>query len=256
MRSVRNGIVGCVCLLLCAVAYGASEGVILKSYWPHQRKPFGLYDKAAAQRGFLVFSQVCGTCHSLNFFSFRSLASIGFSASQIKELASSWEVEDGPDEEGEMFSRPARPSDIFPSPYANEKAARAANNGAFPPDLSLRVKSHGEDMLYSLLLGYLDPPPPEVKLSAGQFYNTALGAALSMPPPLTEDIADYSFLEEETPPKATIEQMAKDVVSFLAWVSEPHRDARHRLGFKVLAFLLVLTFLVYRLYKRIWSRVV
>tara|TARA_Y100000590_G_scaffold370887_1_gene433006 strand:+ start:105 stop:887 length:783 start_codon:yes stop_codon:yes gene_type:complete len=216
---------------------------------------FGKFDRASLQRGYQVYTEVCAACHSIKYLNYRNLAEPGgpeFSEEQAKIIASQFEVEDGPNSEGDMFTRPARLSDKFVSPYPNEQAATAANGGAYPPDMSVLVKARkgGADYIYSLLLGY-DDPPPSMTLDDGVYYNTYMsGNKIKMAKPLSENIVEYS---DGT--SATEEQMAKDVVTFLAWAAEPHLEARHKMGFKAILYLIIITTLVYLSMRKIWSRV-
>jgi ubiquinol-cytochrome c reductase cytochrome c1 subunit len=213
------------------------------------KKPNGTFDRAALQRGFQVYKQVCSACHSIKYLSFRHLKALGLTDAEIKVLASQYQIKDGPNDAGDMFERPGRPSDFFPGPYANDKQARAANNGAFPPDQSLIVKAreHGSDYLYALLTGFKENP--NFKLSPGQHYNEYFpGHAISMAAPLSEGLVTYN---DGT--KATVEQMAHDVTTFLSWASEPEIEQRKRLGFKVLMYLLLMTGLFYVTMRRIWK---
>lgn len=221
---------------------------------PHQHwhfdGHFGTFDRGALQRGLKVYREVCAACHSMKRIAFRNLEALGYDENQIKAIANEYTVIDGPDEEGEMFERPARPSDRFPSPYPNENAARAANNNALPHDLSLIVKAraHGADYIYALLTGYTEPPA-DVNLLQGQYYNKYMpGHVIAMAPPLSDDIVAY---EDETP--QTVSQYAKDVTEFLAWASEPELEERKRTGVKVMIFLLVFTGLMYGIKKKIWA---
>ena len=186
----------------------------------------------------------------LSITNFRNLVEIGYSEDQAKAYAAQFEVAAGPDEEGEVGVRPARLSDGFVSPFANENQARASNNGALPPDLSLIVKARegGEDYLHALLTGYRDPPE-DVELSEGMEYNPFFrGHQIAMPAPLSEDAVEY---QDGTP--GTVEQMARDVVQFLAWASEPTMEARKRMGVKVMLFLFALTALLYGVKRKVWS---
>jgi len=214
---------------------------------------FGTFDRGALQRGYQVYSEVCSGCHSMNLLGFRNLSEIGFSDEQIEEIAANFEAEDGPNDEGDMFMRPARASDPFPSPFANEQAARFANNGAYPPDLSLITKARlsGPDYVYALLTGYREEPPEGVQLMPGMYYNDYFpGHQIAMAPPLSDDLVEY---EDGT--DATLPQMAADVVTFLSWSAEPELEERKRLGIKVLLFLIALTALLYALKRKIWSDV-
>ncbi|CAK0743507.1 ubiquinol-cytochrome c reductase cytochrome c1 subunit [Azospirillaceae bacterium] len=213
---------------------------------------FGPIDKAAAQRGFEVYKQVCSNCHSLSLLSIRHLAGIGYDEAKIKEIAASYVVKDGPNDQGEMFDRPGLPSDRFPKPFPNTKAAAAANNGALPPDLSLIAKARhdGEHYIYALLTGFSDAPA-DFKLTDGMFYNPYFpGHQIKMPPPLSEGAVTY---EDKT--KATVEQMAHDVSTFLTYAAEPMLDARRQLGMKVLMFFVVFGILMYATKRHLWRNV-
>jgi ubiquinol-cytochrome c reductase cytochrome c1 subunit len=215
---------------------------------------FGTYERAALQRGFQVYSQVCSACHAVKLMHFRNLSDIGFDRDKVKQVAAAVDVTDGPNDQGEMFQRPGRPSDRFKSPFANEQAARAANNGALPPDLSLITKSRvgGADYLYAILTGYRDAPA-DVQMRQGLHFNEYFSAGnrqIAMPPPLQEDGVQY---EDGT--KATVEQMAADVATFLAWAAEPELEVRKRLGVKVILFLFLLTGLLYAVKISVWKDV-
>ena len=212
---------------------------------------FGTFDRASAQRGLQVYIEVCAGCHSLNQIAYRHLTGIGLDEEQIKAIASQVEVEDGPNDEGEMFARPGRPADRFTAPFPNEQAARASNNGAMPPDLSLMIKARkgGGDYVFGLLTGYEEEAPEGVTLMEGMNYNKYFpGHQIAMAPPLAEDAVEYA---DGT--KATLEQLAKDVTSFLAWTAEPEMEARKHLGIIVLLVLLVLTGMLYAVKRAIWS---
>jgi len=191
----------------------ANEGVELPKMEWHQSGPFGTFDRAQLQRGFQVYKQVCAACHSMKQLSYRNLSALGYDEGQIKAIAAEVMVTDGPNDQGEMFERAGRPSDKFKSPFANEQAARAANGGAYPKDLSLMVKArHGrEDYVHALLTGYVTPPE-EVKVPEGMYYNKYFeGHLIGMPPPLQEGVVAYA--DGTT---ASVDQMAKDVATFLA----------------------------------------
>ena len=215
----------------------------------------GTFDRASLQRGYQVYNEVCASCHSMRLLSYRNLGEKGgpeFSVEQVKAIAANFEVEDGPNEEGEMFTRPARPSDRFVSPYPNIKAAAAANGGAYPPDMSVLVKSRkgGADYIYSVLMGYEDPPG-DMKLDEGVYYNKYMeGKKIKMSNPLSEGIVTYA---DGT--NATEAQMAKDVTTFLTWAAEPTLEERHKMGVRVMIFLIIFTILVFLSMKRLWSRV-
>ncbi len=213
---------------------------------------FGTYDKASMQRGFQVYQEVCAGCHSLNFIYYRNLADLGYSEEQIKAFAAEAEVQDGPDAEGEMFMRPARPYDRMVKPFPNDNAARASNDGALPPDLSLMVEARigGPDYFYALMTGYSDPPDG-VEVMEGMNYNKYFsGNQIAMPPPLSDEGVEYS---DGT--KATVEQQAKDLTVFLAWASEPNMEERKSMGMKVVIFLIVFTGMLIAVKKKIWADV-
>ena len=213
---------------------------------------FGSYDRASAQRGFQVYKNVCSACHSLNYVYYRHLTGIGLTAPQIKAIASTVEVTDGPNDNGEMFKRKGLPKDKFVAPFANEKAARAANNGAYPPDLSLIAKARhgGADYLYAIITGYTKAPA-DMKMAGGMSYNKYFpGNQIAMIPPLSAGVVEYT---DGT--KATPAQMAKDVTTFLAWTASPEMEHRKRLGIKVLLFLLVLTGMLLALKRQVWVNV-
>ena len=213
---------------------------------------FGTFDRGAAQRGLQVYRQVCQACHSLRLIAFRNLEGLGFNEEQIKQIAASYEVTDGPNDEGQMFQRPGRASDRFPPPFPNEKAARAANNGAYPPDLSLIVKARdgGADYLHAILTGYKEPPQGMVMQQGMQYNEYFPGHQIAMPPPLNEGQVEYP-----APMKSTVPQMSRDVATFLAWAAEPEMEVRKRTGVKVILFLLVLTGMLYAVKRKIWADV-
>lgn len=214
--------------------------------------PFGTYDKAALQRGYKVYSEVCAACHAMKRVHFRNLEDLGYNEGQIKNIASNYTVMDGPDSEGEMFERPARLSDPFPSPYPNKEAAKAAN-GAYPPDLSLitKARAHGADYIHALLTGYDDAAHHGMTLSEGQYWNKYMsGHIIAMAPPLSDGQIAY---EDGSP--QTLDQYSKDVSHFLTWAAEPEMEHRKRLGIQVLLFLLVFTGIMYGVKKKIWSDV-
>ncbi len=231
--------------------------------------PFGHWDIGQLQRGLKIYTEVCAACHSMQLLSYRNLTDLGYSEDQVKAYAAEYEVTDGPNEEGEMFDRPARPSDRFVSPFANEKAARASNNGAFPPDMTLLAKArapergfptfifdiftayaeNGPDYLYSLLTGYQDAPAG-TKLEEGTHYNPYFigGKALAMANPLSDELVSY---DDGTP--ETVDQYAKDISAFLMWTAEPTLVSRKAMGFKVMAFLFLFAGLLFYTKKKVWS---
>ena len=215
----------------------------------------GTFDRASLQRGFQVYKEVCSSCHSMQYLSYRNLGEPGgpeFTEAEVKAIAASFEVTDGPDNQGEMFTRPGRPSDTFVSPHPNKEAAAAANGGAYPPDMSVLVKARkgGANYIYSVLVGY-EEPPPDVKLDQGVYYNKyMIGNKIKMPNNLEDGLVEYADGTE-----STVDQMAKDVTTFLAWAAEPELEERHRTGVKVIIYLVLLTILVYLSMKKIWSRI-
>jgi Cytochrome c1 len=211
--------------------------------------PFGAFDRAALQRGFQVYKEVCAGCHSVKHLRYEKLQALGFSKAEIKAIAASAEVPGPLNDDGEPTTKPAEPADYFARPYPNEKAARAANNGAYPVDLSLitKARKYGADYVVALLTGFAQAPK-NFHLMPGMYYNPYFeGHQIAMAPPLAEGLVTYS---DGTP--ATVEQMAHDVVTFLAWVSEPELEERKRLGIKVLIFLSFFTLLLFILMRRTW----
>ena len=234
--------------------FAAEKVDYLKTDWSFKGL-FGKFDRAALQRGYQVYTEVCASCHSMKYLSYRNLSEEGgpeFSEAAAKAIAASFEVIDGPNADGEMFTRPGKLSDKFVMPYDNVKAAQAANGGAYPPDMSVLVKARGGgvDYIYSLLQGYEDPPSG-VTLDDGVYYNKYMyGNKIRMAAPLSDGIVEYG---DGT--NASVEQMSKDVTTFLMWAAEPHLEARHQMGFKAIVYLIILTILVYFSMKKIWSRV-
>jgi ubiquinol-cytochrome c reductase cytochrome c1 subunit len=220
--------------------------------------PFGTYDRGALQRGFQVYKEVCSACHSLNLVAFHDLTGLGFSEAQAKAIAAGYKIPAEPNDKGETFdergnrlTRPGVLADHIPPPFANEQAARANNSGALPPDLSLIVKARpgGADYVYSLITGFHQKPPLGFAVPDGKYYNPYFsGRNISMPPPLSKGAVTFS---DDTP--ATVGNEAKAVVTFLAWASEPNLEQRHRLGFQVMAFLVLLSGLLFLTYRRIWK---
>lgn len=214
---------------------------------------FGSFDKASAQRGLQIYKEVCSSCHSLNRVAYRNLTELGFSEDEVKQIASEALVTDGPNDEGEMFERAGLPSDKFVAPYANENAARAANGGAYPPDLSLIVKARhdGANYVYSLLTGFVDAPE-EFNMNEGKYYNPYFeGRQISMPAPITDD----GQIEYKDGTYATKEQMAIDVVNFLQWAAEPETEHRKKMGVRTMIFLGILLVILILAKKAIWKSV-
>jgi cytochrome c1 len=254
MRGLLAALGVAFALSLAAVPVFAAEEAEepLERDWPHIGL-FGTYDRAALQRGYRVYKDVCSACHSLKYISFRNLIEIGFTEAEAKAVASEFSFEAGPSEEtGEMFDRAGLLSDTFPRPYANDAEARLSNNGALPPDLSLMAKARedGTNYVFSLLVGY-EEAPDDFDLTDGMNYNHYFaGLQIAMPQPLFEDMVEY---RDGTP--ATVEQMAADVTQFLAWTAEPSLEPRHRMGFQVMVFLILLTILLYFVKRKVWADV-
>ncbi|QKC82327.1 cytochrome c1 [Mesorhizobium sp. NZP2077] len=237
--------------------------------------PFGTYDKGQLQRGLKVYKEVCSACHSMNMVAFRTLegpTGLGYSDAQIKSLAATYTIHDGPNDAGEMFDRPGKPSDYFPAPFANVEAAAAANGGAAPPDMSLLAKARGvergfpqfvfdiftqydaggPDYIHSLLTGYDQTPPAGMVIPEGTHYNPYFmsGVSLKMPKPLSDGQVTY----DDGAPQ-TVDQYSRDVATFLMWAAEPHMEARKKTGVNVLFFLLVFGALVYLVKRKVWEGV-
>ena len=256
MKNILKSI--CFVIIFTTVGFGsiASEQShkLLNPEWSFKGF-FGKFDRASLQRGYQVYTEVCASCHSIKYLSYRNLSQPGgpeFSEEQAKAIAAQFEVNDGPNSDGDMFTRPAKLSDKFVMPYQNEQEAKASNGGAYPPDFSVLVKarSGGANYIYSVLLGYEDPPS-DITLDDGVYYNRYMyGNKIKMPKPLLNDSVTYI---DGT--SATEEQMARDVVTFLTWAAEPHLEARNKLGFRAIVYLIILTVLVYFSMKKIWSRI-
>lgn len=211
----------------------------------------GTFDRAALQRGYQVYKEVCSACHSMRLLSYRNLTDIGFNEEQVKAIAAGYQVPGEPDDNGDIKPRAATPADHFVKPFANEKAARAANNGALPPDLSLMVKARhgGENYVYSLITGYTTAPEG-VTVAAGMNYNPYFaGNQIAMAAPLSDGAVTYA---DGT--KATVEQMAHDVATFLTWTAEPKLEIRKQTGLKVVLFLIVFAGIMYAVKRRVWSK--
>lgn len=214
--------------------------------------PFGTYDRASLQRGFQIYQQVCSNCHSMEYLHYRDLSGIGLDPAQIKAIAAGVQVPGGVNKDGQPFERPGLPSDPFRSPFPNDQAAEAANNGALPPDQSLLVdaRADGPNYIYALLNGYVKPPAG-FKLAPGLFYNEYFpGHQIHMPPMLQANSVTYA---DGT--KATLPQEAHDIVTFLTWASNPEMEERKRMGVKVITFLVLLAGVTYAAKRRIWSKV-
>ncbi len=237
-------------------AYSAGDQQkLLKVDWTFHGV-FGKFERSSLQRGYQVYKEVCASCHSMQYLSYRNLGEKGgpeFSEAEVKALASQFQIKDGPNAQGEMFERPGIPSDKFKSPFPNENAARAVNGGAYPPDLSVIVKARpgGADYIYSVLMGYEEKVPENIKLDSGVYYNKYMpGNKIRMPKPINDGAVEYS---DGT--KATVAQLSKDVTAFLTWAAEPHLEARKRIGFKTILYLIIFSILVYFSMRKIWSSI-
>ena len=233
-------------------AWGAGGDVTLKTRDWSFSGPFGTFDKAAMQRGFQVYNEVCAGCHSMKLIAFRNFADLGYNEAEIKALAAQYEVQDGPNDDGEMFLRPAIPADRMPSPYANDNAARAGNNGALPPDLSLIAKArpNGPNYLYSLLSSY-ENAPNDKEVPDGMYYNAAYpGHLIAMPQPLYGDDVEYS-----DGAATSIEAVSADLTQFLMWAAEPKMEVRKRTGVAAVFFLGIFVIFSYLAKRRIWADV-
>jgi ubiquinol-cytochrome c reductase cytochrome c1 subunit len=230
-----------------------NKAEFIKNNWSFQGV-FGTFDRASLQRGYQVYQEVCSGCHSIQHLSYRNLSEKGgpeFLLEEAKAIAAQFEITDGPNEDGEMFNRPGRLSDKFVSPFSNAKAAAAANDGAYPPDMSVLSKARkgGADYIYSLLMGY-EEAPAGYELDDGVYYNKYMpGHKIKMAEPISEGVVEYTDGTE-----ATKSQIAKDITAFLVWAGDPHLEARHKMGFKVFFYLIILLTLVYLSKQKVWSR--
>jgi ubiquinol-cytochrome c reductase cytochrome c1 subunit len=262
-----------------AVAQEAAHNVAEPTHFPIHKPaeldwsfagPFGVYDKGQLQRGFKIYREVCSACHSMNLVPFRALEGLGYSEAQVKAVAAEYTVTDGPNADGEMFERPGIPSDHFPSPFPNQEAAAAANNGAAPPDFSLIAKArgvergfptfvfdiftqyaeNGPDYIHALLTGYDQEPPAGMEIAEGTYYNPYFiaGKSLAMAKPLSDGQVTY---EDGSP--ETVDQYARDVSAFLMWAAEPHLEDRKKTGFRVIVFMLLFAAMVYLTKRKIWA---
>ena len=259
-------------LCLVSISSGAQEHYPLKAPEKQQWSfsgPFGTFEREQLQRGLKVYKEVCSVCHSLKYIAFRDLKALGYNDEQIKAFAKTYDIADGPNSEGEMFVRKGLPTDYFPSPFPNSEAAKFANNGANPGDLSLMAKARavslpfpgfiadiftnyneaGPDYITALLTGYSDPPAG-TEVADGNWYNPYFGSGttLAMAPPLSEGMVAYDDGTEET-----VENYARDVSAFLMWTADPHMEIRKKTGFRVILFLIVFAGLAYAVKRRIWN---
>ena len=225
----------------------------IKNNWSFEGV-LGTFDRASLQRGYQVYQEVCSGCHSVQHLSYRNLLEKGgpeFLPEEVKAISAQFEVTDGPNEDGEMFTRPGRLSDKFISPFPNVKAAAAANGGAYPPDMSVLAKARkgGANYIYSLLMGY-EEAPAGYELENGVYYNKYMpGQKIKMAEPISDGIVEYADGTETSK-----QQIARDVTAFLVWAADPHLEARHKMGFKVFFYLIILLTLVYLSKQKVWSR--
>ena len=239
---------GAAALLGLGTATAADEPNLPSEHWSFDGI-FGTYDRAELQRGFQVYKEVCSVCHALKELYYRDLEAIGFSAEEVKALAAQAQVNDL-NEQGETIQRPGRPSDPIARPFPNDLAARAANNGALPPDLALITKARegGPDYIFALLNGYA-PPPADIKMGDGMNYNLYFpGHQIAMPPPLVDGSVTFA---DNTP--STVKQEAHDIVAFLSWAAEPTLETRKKTGLKVMIFLLICAGVFYAVKRKIWA---
>lgn len=278
-RLALTGLAAGLSLALFQPAAQAAEGGVKPpqlswSFWG----PIGKFDRAQLQRGFKVYKEVCASCHGASLVAFRNLSQPGgpeFTPGQVAALAATYQIKDGPNDQGEMFDRPGRPADRFPSPFPNEQAARAAQGGAYPPDFSVLAKARtyergfptfifdiftqyqeqGPDYIHALMVGY-EEPPAGVTLLPGQNYNKYMpGHLIAMPKPLSDGQIEYpKGPDGKAPVPETVDQYARDVAAFMVWMAEPHLEARKRMGLQVMAFLVIFAGLLYYTKKKVWSR--
>lgn len=242
----------CICLglILASPSYAADKALPPPKLDWSFKGPLGTFDRGELQRGFQVYKQVCSACHAMDLLSYRNLAALGYTEDEVKAIAAEYTVMDGPNDEGEMFERPARPSDRFVNPYPNDAAAKYANGGAMPPDMSLIAKARkgGADYLHALLTGYKEPPEGMV-LGNNQHYNKYMaGNIIAMAAPLSDGIVGY---EDGSP--ETVDQYARDVSAFLTWAASPELETRKQTGVKVILFLIVFAGIMYMVKKKVWS---
>ncbi|GAA2878043.1 ubiquinol-cytochrome c reductase cytochrome c1 subunit [Aminobacter niigataensis] len=282
MKKVLNGLAaigfvlaGTAGVALAQEAHNAAEPTHFPIHKPKEMDwtfagPFGTYDKGQLQRGLKIYKEVCSACHSMDLVAFRTLEDLGYSEAQVKAFAAEYEVQDGPNGDGEMFTRKALPGDHFPSPFPNAIAAAAANNGAAPPDFSLIAKargvergfptfvfdiftmyaSNGPDYIHALLTGYDEQPPAGMEVPEGTHYNPFFiaGKSLAMAKPLSDGQVTY---EDGSP--ETVEQYSRDISAFLMWAAEPHLEARKQTGFAVMIFLVLFAGLIYATKRKVWA---
>ena len=250
-----------------AATEGLGEATVESEFHEHPREvhfasdgAFGHFDRQQLQRGYQVYKEVCSACHSLRLVAFRNLSELGYTEAEVKAEAANWQVPGIDPNTGEATTRPGTPTDYFPSPFANDVAAAAANNNAIPPDLSLMTKARheGSAYVYSLLTGYQEQPAelleqfPDAATPSGLYYNPYFpNLNLAMAPPLTAD-GQVTYADGT---EATIDQMSKDVSAFLTWTAEPTLEKRKQTGWPVLGFLLFATILAWMAKGQVWAAV-
>ena len=257
LRFVKAAALAAAVSLSASLPMGAAKAAEGAVELPHVNfsfnGPFGTFDRAQVQRGFQVYKDVCAACHGMHLLAYRNLRDIGLSEEEVTAIAASVQIQDGPNDNGEMFERPGRASDRFRRPFANDAAARAANNGALPPDLSVITKARvgGAQYIHALLVGYT-PPPEGVTVMEGMHYNEYFpGHQIAMAPPLVQD-GQLTFGDGTN---ATVDQMARDVSAFLTWAAEPELETRRAMGVRILIFLAILGGLTYAVKRKIWADV-
>jgi ubiquinol-cytochrome c reductase cytochrome c1 subunit len=256
MLKLRSLLAGAFAATLMAAPVLVTPAAAQETELPNQKwsfdNPFGTYDLAAAQRGFQIYAQVCSNCHSLQYLHYRDLSGIGLDEEQIKAFAAGVTVPSGTDDQGNPKDGPATPASQFRSPFANTKAAAAANNGGIPPDLSLIINARegGPNYVYGILTGYVDPPAG-FNVQEGLYYNkTFPGHQIHMPQPLRDGTVDYTDGTSNG-----LDQEAHDVVTFLAWAANPEEVTRKQMGVRIVLFLVFMTGLTYAVKRRVWSDV-
>jgi len=245
-------VLGAAAVLTAAPARAAGEAIAIPDTRFSFEGLFGTFDRGGLQRGFQVYKEVCAACHGMRQLSYRNLLEIGLTEEQARNIAAQFQVVDGPNDQGEMFERPARLSDRFRRPFPNEQAARAANNGAYPPDLSVIVKARAgfADYIHALLIGYQDPPAG-FNLMDGMHYNAYYpGHQIAMPNVLNPGQVEFADGTE-----ASVANMARDVTTFLAWAAEPELEQRRAMGVRIIIFLIILGGLTYAVKRKVWADV-
>ncbi len=252
MKKLLRNLLILTVILVNYLAFASIQEEPKKEIWQFDGV-FGRFDKRAIQRGYQVYKEICVACHALSQISYRNLEEIGFSKDEVVNIAAQYQVNDGLNDKGEMLQRPGKPYDKFVLPYPNEAASRAANNGAYPPDLSLIIKARGDgaNYVHALLNGYGHGIPKGMKINNGMYYNPYFpNMQIAMPPPLSDGMVTY---QDGT--VATVEQMSSDLVNFLQWTAEPEMEKRKAMGGKVIVFLFILITVFYMAKTRIWANV-